>query len=528
MRSSNMIWGAALLLGSTSGFIAGYLLSPSEMRRDQTEAAAAAVPVPLTASAPVGEARRDLLVPDRDEQGTQKSQAGISPPTPEGLSADDWKWMLQALQGEKYRRENAIVCETDSGLDVFKRLTEHGADANQVFCDFESFSHPLEKQSGSPTVIQVTPQNIDEILGDVRSKKLDGTVFELAAGDYAPKQSFHLTQAAFVIIRGSGMESTRIRCESDFVYAHGVEDLMIQDLAIDTGDNDMLDSREPGSVLLRRVSIRGFDIAAGHSAAIGVSAGTYLGCESCEFFGGYGDDPLSGSAVSLRGRSYVYLKGCLFRELEHFVIATNESARGSLVMIDGCVAEHNSSTGRYADGIEVRLRNCRFLGVVQTNLAEGKTVDLGGNSVTKVDESDLPVLLDAARGLDQQRDIRIVGLDIAASRSRRAGDASYVRVREALYESGELAERTAIYFTAPGEGAQLRRTERRTMPSDAGRQLMASNLGVTPVIEAAQIKAQCLARSLRIVSDPNGHLLYQAYMDGGEAVVVDPFTGAVR
>jgi hypothetical protein len=377
--------------------------------------------------------------------------AGDAPPRggskPDGYSDDDWEWMKRALEAEKKRRREAEFADGDTGVDVLRKVVDHGADPEPLFESFEKFSRPLRTKASSESVVRVTPENLDSVLAGLEKGKISATTFELAAGTFSLKRSFRLEDAEFVTIRGAGMDRTIVEADAALIFANGVANLVVQDLSVDSvRGGGVIDSRGIGGMLLERVRSKGFDDGLG---AVQAEGGSYVACDRCEFLGGFGRSPLRGFGVLLRDRGLFYLKECSMPELDHFVAAEGAAARGSIVVAENCRMPFNRTTGRYDAGVTVRLRGCRFDGISRTDLAAGTTVDLGGNVVMHAVPAELPTLLDALRAAEAI-DLRVVGASVAASLAD--GDATYVTITD-LLDSGP---RSATWFVPSPERLDLR------------------------------------------------------------------------
>ncbi|MEZ6194157.1 MAG: hypothetical protein R3F20_00280 [Planctomycetota bacterium] len=265
----------ALVAGAAGYFLRG-------LRADPAPDLGAGVERDPDEPAPKSGARREV---PNDEPARTDSVEEIAP--------EDLEWMRGALAREKERRREAEFQDGDSGLGTLRRIDEFGADPGLLLADFESFVRPLRSAPGDVRVITVTPETINEVFSNYRRGDASRVTFEFTAGVFEPKIELRLDGGEFVTLRGQGMDATTIRAQSDLVFTQGVDNLAVEALTLDgrLRSDGLLDSRGAAAVLLRRVRCLGFDSSAGHSAALGVSARTYIAVESCEFVGGYGHSP---------------------------------------------------------------------------------------------------------------------------------------------------------------------------------------------------------------------------------------------
>jgi hypothetical protein len=112
--------------------------------------------------------------------------------------------------------------------------------------------------------------------------------------------------------------------------------LRIRDLTCEA-DDLLLQVRGQAAAVLENVRARGWP-SSGHSAAIGVSGGAYLGCDGCEFLGGY--DRHANFAVSVRGDAVVTFRGCLFADLQAAIGGWSGASAKSVAHFDECTFEN--------------------------------------------------------------------------------------------------------------------------------------------------------------------------------------------
>jgi hypothetical protein len=330
------------------------------------------------------------------------------------VSDDDKIWMRDALKKEKARREAAEFRDDDTGRKVLERIQTYGADPTPLFSNFERFSKPLRVRPDPAKVVHLTPENANQILDELSRGEIEPTTFLLSAGTFALRSNFRLRNADHVVIRGEGMDRTIVKCEQSFVFAEDVQQVTVENLAIDTVErgDELLDSRGPASFLFSRVRTYGFDCGAGGSSAIYFSAPIYVGVDQCEILGGYGRDPMGGFAAAVRGLGYVYFQNCLFKELSAPAVEDGDDIDGSRVVFEGCRFSFLDDFAR-SEKSWVAFRGCTFDNVVR---AEGNRVpprlDLGGNTVTLADRNADPSAILKIQAIESAGDV-LLGMKIA-------------------------------------------------------------------------------------------------------------------
>lgn len=358
---------------------------------------------------------------EKSSSSNQRVRRNDDPPPPnakndsdDGVSEDDKIWMRDALKKEKSRREAAEFHEDDTGRKILEKIQNHAADPTPLFSSFERFSKPLRVRPDPAKVVHLTPENANKVLGELASGAIEPTTFLLSAGTFDLNTNFDLRNADHVVIRGEGMDRTIVKCEQSFVFADNVQQVTVENLAIDTVErgNDLLDSRGPASFLFSRVRTYGFDCGAGGSSAIYFSAPIYVGVEQCEILGGYGRDPMGGHAAAVRGLGYVYFRNCLFKELSAPALEDGDYIDGSRVVFEGCRFSFLDDFAR-SEKSWVAFRGCTFDNVVhaETNRVPPQ-LDLGGNTVTLADRNADPSAILKIQAIESAGDV-LLGMTIA-------------------------------------------------------------------------------------------------------------------
>lgn len=307
------------------------------------------------------------------------------------VSEDDKIWMRDALKKEKERREAAEFKDDDTGRKILEKIQNHAADPTPLFSSFERFSKPLRLRPDPEKVVHLTPENANKFLAELARGAIEPTTFLLSAGTFDLNRNFDLRNADHVVIRGEGMDRTIVKTSGSFVFAADVQQVTIENFTIDGAErgDEMLDSRGPAAFLFSRVRTFGFDCGAGGSSAIIFGAPIYVGFENCEILGGYGRNPMGGSAAAVRGLGFAYFKDCRLRELSVPAFDGDRQSEGSRVVFDGCRFSHIAQLTR-SETSSVAFRGCSFDGVFS---AEGARIpprfDLGGNSVTLIERNSI-------------------------------------------------------------------------------------------------------------------------------------------
>jgi hypothetical protein len=328
-----------------------------------------------------------------------------------------------------------------SGVDVLQDVIEHSADPEPFFTSFAAFEGPLLVRRPTETLVPVTPASFSSVLLNRDGAVPPDTIFDLAPGVYEAPTAITFRDAHFVTIRGAGMDRTTIRAPRGLLVCQGAENLRLENFTV-AGDNAVLYARNRSSARLENVRLKGFgDGLPVTACAIGAYGESYIACVRCEFIGGFCASPRGGSAVSLTARGFIYLKDCFLPELRSFIYAVDEGTGRSIIRADGCRLPYNDSTGCYAAGISVRLKDCAFNPVARTSLARGETKDCGGNEIHVVLEKELPTLLEVVRRTED------LGLRIVyAKRSQGLvqNDATYTEIHD-VTQDGDIHQRT--WFT---------------------------------------------------------------------------------
>lgn len=260
-------------------------------------------------------------------------------------TADEVAWLRRTLQAERVRRESARIRPEDSGLDILKRVVEHGADVSELIRDFERFQGHVRPAQGKTVRVQaqgdVTTVNLEEVAADAVLIEFGAGTFKL---DRNARQ-FHYPRGDIkqLEIRGVGMDRTIIVSgDRGLLTPLGrIEHLRIHDLTFDGGrsGDELLDIRGNVAVIFENVRFRAWS-SGGYSAPVGLSGGAYLGCRNCEWLGGYRGQK-GHTAVAVRGTAVASLKGCLFADVETVVQGWEGAAAKSSVHIEGCVFENS-------------------------------------------------------------------------------------------------------------------------------------------------------------------------------------------
>lgn len=442
----------------------------------------------------------------------------------DGVSPKERKWMLDALKKERIRQEASEIYESDTGLTVLNKVLKYEADWKPLFTNFENFSGHLRVSPEEELLIPVTPETANKIFGEFRRSKQSRVIFDLAPGIYNLNASLYLEDLEFITLRGKGMDDTILNTSGDLVFTKGVDNLKIEDLTLDSsrGSDGIIDSRGASALLLSGVRIKGFDSAGGHSSALGLSGKSYIAAENCEFLGGYGRRPYSGSAISLRNQGFAYFKNCSFRELDYFLIADGPIVGGSVVKLEGCRSQYDNFTGRYSEGVTVVMRGCNFESFGSDRLAGGKLIDGGGNQFAPISKGTFSSLGDA---LARFQTASIVEAKVIENmRGDRQNPAYFV----ATDANGEVGR----YFNDPNRGPQLRK-KTTSSPRGLGRPTISVGNALGLALDQLQQQADASFKSIRGIrlsqSSINGSrgLIWKVDTRAGMPVKIDATTGAI-
>ena len=139
--------------------------------------------------------------------------------------------------------------------------------------------------------------------------KHSGKTFEFGVGCFAVDIGFeHGPDApSDVTIAGAGMDRTLLVLRNPIFCSGTLRRFSIRDCTVFTNDKYLMDKRGgPATLLLERLRVIGFDMAAGSSCALGFagSQGLVLLARDCRFEGGYGRSPESGTLFDIRTSAF--------------------------------------------------------------------------------------------------------------------------------------------------------------------------------------------------------------------------------
>lgn len=276
--------------------------------------------------------------------GLREAAASGEPPPAGAASLADLRptgeevaFLRKALLAERERREVARISPGDSGLDVLRRVLDHGADPTPLLADWDGFAAHVRPAGGKTATFEATGDETEVDLGADPGAR----VIVFGPGTFRLKRSryFDFRGAEKSLeIRGAGMDLTRLVWErgSLVFVASALENLVVKDLTISVGDNAILDVRGEAAAVLEGVRFDGWASGHGHGAPLGIGGRSFLGLRGCEFLNG-GD----GIAISLRGNSLVLAEDCLFADADSAITGWGGAAAKSQARFAGCVFENS-------------------------------------------------------------------------------------------------------------------------------------------------------------------------------------------
>ena len=270
----------------------------------------------------------------RAPETTLGGHAASAPPIPE-----EAEFLRAALAEERRRRLAAVIQPADTGIDILRRVVVERSDPTELMSDFDRFAARVHSASG-PTLRLDPPregQRIDlreAAAGKVAVLEFGPGRFEIDTRPWGDRRE----DVDELEIRGAGKDKTTLVAKnSDLLFlAKAAKHVRIHDLTFDggTGGEMCLDVRGKAAVVVEDVRFLGWS-SGGHSAAIGVSGGAYLGLRRCEFLGGRRENA-GRAAISIRGSSIVLASSCTFTDLSAAVYGSPGTTLGSHVRLEDC------------------------------------------------------------------------------------------------------------------------------------------------------------------------------------------------
>ncbi len=421
MAASNKLIIAAVVVAGTAGWFGSLALAPSH----NVAAIPEAVAKGPDASSTEGGSARDGALDDASRRRRRVGTDGASTVAERfvrdsGVQEDELEFLREALLAERVRRAGARIRTDDNGVDILRRVLDHGADLREEMWDFAAFGARVKTGEGDvATVTSDSPDDVqdvslDEIAGDAR-------VITFGPGTFRIRRSAwgNMTAAKPYLsleIRGAGKDKTTlIGATNTFVgISDGLENLRIRDLTFDGGERGdlLLSIRGETAVILERVRVRNWS-QGGHSAPIGLNGRAYLGAKDCEFVGRLDDGGIM--VFSIRGKAVALFDSCSFLDSIMTMRGWEGGAVGSVVHFNECTWENTLLTDALRFGPEqevefaVRVRG----GTVRFGREglddDARVADWGGDVLAEMEGvsfeagvprcrvSDLLALLDAFR-----------------------------------------------------------------------------------------------------------------------------------
>ncbi len=204
------------------------------------------------------------------------------------------------------RRNNLELALEDSRTGgvfaTLARLREGGVGPlPELVSDPKTFDRFFVSESSGPALDGTTVLS-RSLLGD-RKPVPDGSVLTFPAGVYILENFGAYWRDHFprdLTLRGAGMNATLLVLRSDLGADDLVRNMTFEGFTVHADDNYLFDIRKPSmSLTMRRVRVTGFDMGAGGSCLFGTESFA-LRAIGCEFLGGYGRHPGSGSLFDIR------------------------------------------------------------------------------------------------------------------------------------------------------------------------------------------------------------------------------------
>lgn len=284
-----------------------------------------------------GASRPEDAVPSGNDLPTLAGRGAASLPELAPSEAES-VWLRNALLRERQRQADAMERPEDSGLDILRRVFEHDMDPWPLLADFGRFAAHVRPGSGTAATFRATeattPVDLAKVDAAVQVLEFGPGTFRVTGLQFRPRNE----SVSHLEIRGAGMDKTTLLIEGRQTYMVLAPhpNVRIHDLTLDFQDNGMLfDVRDGLAAILEDVRLKDWTAGSGHSAAIGVSGTSYLGCRRCTF---ETSNPDHGFAVSLRGPAVAVFEGCTFLGGASAFIGTPSDKAGS-VRVSKCVFE---------------------------------------------------------------------------------------------------------------------------------------------------------------------------------------------
>jgi RNA polymerase sigma-70 factor (ECF subfamily) len=284
-------------------------------------------PAEERAAAPQARVVADPSVPQEPVlRGEKPLDLGELAPTDE-----ETRWLKDALVQERRRRELAALQPGDSGLDVMRRVFDHGMDPTALLADFDAFASHVRPSSGAVASHRASGDVTDV---DFAAIPPGTEVIEFGPGTFrlnGLRAHRREQPVAHLEIRGAGPDRTTLVWgprDREFMLTMPHENVRVQGLTFDLGESgNLLDVRARTAAILEDVHLLAGSNA-GHGAPIGVGDRAYLGLRRCTF------RRTDGFAVSLRGQGLVSMHSCVFEGDMTVLIGTAQGFGGAATLVD--------------------------------------------------------------------------------------------------------------------------------------------------------------------------------------------------
>ena len=190
---------AAAGIGFASGVVVGggNASSPTEDPAPADTAAAEAVSGSPRA-APTGDRARDR----RERRGDGANGLGIAP--------EEEAFVREALRNERERRRQAVILDTDGGIDIVRRAVEADADVTPLLADAEAARARILPSTANAVRFDAPDGRLEV---DLKTLPADATVIEFGPGRFAlvrcsPQKQRRRGEKDNQEIRGPGKDNT--------------------------------------------------------------------------------------------------------------------------------------------------------------------------------------------------------------------------------------------------------------------------------------------------------------------------------